>query len=100
MLLPSHNAISIRNATINDIPEITILFNEYRIFYKQQDDIHGAQKFLTQRIERNECVLLLAEEVGVACGFTQLYPILSSVIMPRTWLLNDLFVAEMHPKKE
>ena len=41
-----------------------------------------------------ESVVLLAQRDGVVVGFTQLYPIFSSVRTARTWLLNDLFVAE------
>jgi ribosomal protein S18 acetylase RimI-like enzyme len=37
-------------------------------------------------------VILLASLGGAAVGFTQLYPIFSSVSMRSAWLLNDLFV--------
>jgi GNAT superfamily N-acetyltransferase len=37
-------------------------------------------------------VVLVAERDGSAIGFTQLYPVFSSVRTARTWLLNDLFV--------
>jgi GNAT superfamily N-acetyltransferase len=38
--------------------------------------------------------VLVAERGPSAVGFTQLYPIFSSVRTARTWLLNDLFVVE------
>ena len=38
--------------------------------------------------------MLLAFQNDTPAGFTQLYPIFSSVRTARTWLLNDLFVAE------
>jgi ribosomal protein S18 acetylase RimI-like enzyme len=38
-------------------------------------------------------ILLARDEHGAALGFTQLYPLFSSVRMVRTWLLNVLFVA-------
>jgi GNAT superfamily N-acetyltransferase len=40
----------------------------------------------------NESVILVAGENNQPVGFTQLYPIFSSVSMCRAWLLNDLFV--------
>ena len=36
----------------------------------------------------------MAEERDELIGFTQLFPIFSSVSMKRTWLLNDLYVNE------
>lgn len=86
--------ISIRKATIDDVKKIAALFDGYRIFYKQSSDIAGAEKFISDRINKNESVIFLAEENNKAVGFTQLYPIFSSVGMKRTWLLNDLFVAQ------
>ncbi|OIR01179.1 mycothiol acetyltransferase [mine drainage metagenome] len=85
--------ITIRKATINDVAVIAPLFDGYRIFYKQTADLAGAEKFISDRINKNESVIFLAEENNKAVGFTQLYPIFSSVGMKRCWLLNDLFVA-------
>lgn len=84
--------ITIRKATINDVELIAPLFDGYRIFYKQTSDLVGAEKFISDRIKKNESVIFFAEENNKAVGFTQLYPIFSSVGMKRTWLLNDLFV--------
>lgn len=86
--------ITIRKATIDDIEMIVPLFDSYRIFYKQSSDIAAAKEFISERINNNESVIFLAEVNNKAVGFTQLYPIFSSVGMKRTWLLNDLFVAE------
>ena len=86
--------ISIRKAGINDVNSISALFDSYRIFYKQVSDPVAANKFIQESIKQNESVIFLAEENGMAVGFTQLYPIFFSVGLKRTWLLNDLFVAE------
>ena len=53
-----------------------------------------ARDFLRERLQRDESVILLATRDGVAVGFTQLYPMFSSVRTARIWLLNDLYVAE------
>ena len=86
--------IIIRNATISDLPQLSNLFDQYRIFYRKQSAPEEAKAFLQERIERNESVIFVAEENDQLLGFTQLYPQFSSTRMKRTWLLNDLFVHE------
>lgn len=84
----------IRKASKKDIEQLSVLFDKYRIFYKQQPDISLAKTFLKKRMKRKESVIFVAEERDELIGFTQLFPIFSSVSMQRTWLLNDLYVNE------
>jgi GNAT superfamily N-acetyltransferase len=84
----------IRRAKKKDIEKLSVLFDKYRIFYKQQSDIDNAKSFLKKRMKRKESVIFVAEERKELIGFTQLFPIFSSVSMKRTWLLNDLYVNE------
>jgi len=84
----------IRRATLEDLDLVAPLFDGYRRFYGQPADIPRAKAFLRERLERNESTILLAMRDGTAAGFTQLYPLFSSVRTARLWLLNDLFVAE------
>ena len=84
----------LRRATVDDLDAIAPLFDAYRRFYSQPGDLQRAGAYLYERMSRGESVVLLAERGGEAVGFTQLYPIFSSVRTSRTWLLNDLFVAE------
>jgi GNAT superfamily N-acetyltransferase len=84
--------ISIRKATKEDINELTDLFDLYRVYYHQPSDIAAAKKFLLQRMENEESVIFVAVRDQALVGFTQLYPIFSSVSLQRTWLLNDLYV--------
>ena len=84
----------IRRAKKKDIDKLSVLFDKYRIFYKQQSDIENARSFLKKRMKRKESVIFVAEERKELIGFTQLFPIFSSVSMKRTWLLNDLYVNE------
>lgn len=84
----------IRRADLDDLDALTHLFDGYRQFYKQSSDVEGARAFLRSRMERNESVIFLAEDEGqIALGFTQLYPMFSSVRMKPIWILNDLFVS-------
>lgn len=86
--------IRVRQATVDDIALIAPLFNEYRVYYKQASDVEAVKIFLQDRLLRNESIVFLALNDGEAIGFTQLYPIFSSVSLKRAWLLNDLFVHE------
>jgi len=84
---------SIHRATLADLDAVAPLFNAYRVFYSQPSDLARARDFLRERMGANESVVLLAHLEGQPAGFTQLYPLFSSVRTARTWLLNDLYVA-------
>ena len=85
---------TIRRASPADLDALVPLFDAYRVFYAQPSDPVRARDFLEARLAKNESTVLVAERGPSAIGFTQLYPIFSSVRTARTWLLNDLFVAE------
>ena len=83
---------SIHRATLADLDAVAPLFNAYRVFYSQPGDLQRARDYLQERMTLGESVVLLAQRDGEVVGFTQLYPIFSSVRTARTWLLNDLYV--------
>ena len=85
-------SLSIITATLEHLDLLVPLFEGYRHFYQQAPAPAAARNFLRGRIERDESVIFLALQDDRAVGFTQLYPIFSSVSMMRAWLLNDLFV--------
>ncbi|HEX5306903.1 MAG TPA: GNAT family N-acetyltransferase [Dyella sp.] len=85
--------LSIRTADVHDLPVLAPLFDGYRQFYGQGADLPRAHAFLAERFAHHESLILLAERDGEAVGFTQLYPLFSSVRTARVYLLNDLFVA-------
>lgn len=86
--------LQIKQASIDDINIVAPLFNAYRIFYNQASDMAGATNFLYERIVQNQSTLFIAFINGQAVGFTQLYPIFSSVSLRPALLLNDLYIAE------
>lgn len=85
---------TIRRASTADLDALVPLFDAYRMFYAQASDPVRARDFLSERLAKAESAVLVAERGPSAVGFTQLYPVFSSVRTARTWLLNDLFVAE------
>lgn len=83
----------IRNAQEKDLRQLSILFNDYRVFYRKEADLEGAFSFLQERIRNNDSEIFVCEsDEQVLMGFVQLYPLFSSTQMKKLWLLNDLFV--------
>lgn len=41
---------NIRKATIQDLLQLSELFDQYRVFYHKESDIPAAEKFLKERI--------------------------------------------------
>jgi ribosomal protein S18 acetylase RimI-like enzyme len=86
-------------ANIEHLQDVSELFNQYRVFYKQSSDIEAAKAFLRERFQKHDSIIFVARDNGLIVGFTQLYPSFSSVSMKRAWILNDLFVDEAFRKK-
>jgi GNAT superfamily N-acetyltransferase len=84
--------ITIRKAGKEDIEDLTVLFDLYRVWYHQPSDIAAARQFLLQRMEKQESVVLVAVQEDALVGFSQLYPVFSPVSLQPAWLLNDLYV--------
>ncbi|PAF21045.1 GNAT family N-acetyltransferase [Terribacillus saccharophilus] len=91
--------MNIIKASLQDIKEAAILFDQYRQFYKQAHDLSGAEAYITERLEKGDSVIFLAKDGDNCVGFTQLYPTFSSIGMKRAWILNDLYVAESARKE-
>ena len=84
---------TIQQADLNDLGLVAPLFEQYRLFYKKEPDQQGANDFIKARLENNDSVIFLAQVDGQPAGFVQLYPTFSSTTMQKSWILNDLFVA-------
>ncbi len=89
----------IHRATLADLDALVPLFDGYRVFYQQPGDPERARSFLRERLQRDDSVILIAMHAGAAIGFSQLYPLFSSVRTGRLWLLNDLYVAHDSRRK-
>ena len=91
--------IQIKQATDNYLKPLASLFDGYRVFYKQDSDVAAAETFLMERFKNNDSIIYLAFIGDEAVGFTQLYPLFSSVSMQPMFLLNDLYVDANHRNK-
>jgi ribosomal protein S18 acetylase RimI-like enzyme len=85
--------ITIREARQSDISAIADLFDQYRQFYEQPPKLSLAHAFITERLGKQESVILVAERDGSGLvGFCQLYPTFCSVEAKPIYVLYDLFV--------
>jgi ribosomal protein S18 acetylase RimI-like enzyme len=89
-------SLEVVTASFDHLPKLAPLFDAYRVFYGQASDVEAARAFLHERFTLGESIVFIAMlEAGSetrAVGFTQLYPMFSSVSLRRMWILNDLYV--------
>jgi GNAT superfamily N-acetyltransferase len=81
-------------ATLNHLNEFALLFDKYRVFYRQPSDVERGKAFLKERISNNETVTFLIKTDNKIVGFAQLYPLYHYKALERQWLLSDLFVEQ------
>jgi ribosomal protein S18 acetylase RimI-like enzyme len=88
--------LEVITASVDHPPQLASLFDAYRVFYGQPSDVQAARAFLHERLMLGESTVFIAmleTDSGIrAVGFTQLYPMFSSVSLRRIWILNDLYV--------
>lgn len=85
---------AIRPLQAADLPAVAPLFDQYRQFYQQAPNLEAARRFMTERFERHESVVLVAQApTGALVGFCQMYPSFCSVEAAPIYTLYDLFVS-------
>jgi ribosomal protein S18 acetylase RimI-like enzyme len=85
---------AVRRAAAADVALVAPLFDAYRQFYGLAPDLALSLRFLSERLERAESIVMLAQSPQrEAVGFVQLYPTFSSLRAARVFVLYDLFVA-------
>lgn len=86
--------MSVTAVAVADLDALVPLFAGYLQFYQVPRSATEIYAFLLERLERGDAQLFIArDEHGMAQGFTQLYPLQSSLALAPAWLLSDLFVA-------
>ena len=91
-----------QEATIEDLNQLTNLFDQYAVFYKKPSDYDKHFAYLKERIENNEAIIYFAfddEKPEKAIGFTLVYVTFSSLALNKILILNDLFVDSNIRKK-
>ncbi|WP_269684176.1 GNAT family N-acetyltransferase [Flavobacterium lacustre] len=85
----------IRKATLQDLDQVTRLFDEYVVFYKNPSNYEKHKAYLKERLENNEATVFLAFDENnqdKAIGFALIYVTFSSLALNKIVILNDLFV--------
>lgn len=86
-------ATAIRQAVIGDLEQLSVLFNHYRQFYEQPNDLVLAAQFIKSRLNQRDSIIFVAvNDAQKLIGFCQLYPTFCSVIAAPICVLYDLFV--------
>jgi ribosomal protein S18 acetylase RimI-like enzyme len=87
------HTVQTRVATLADLGATAPLFDAYRQFYGRPADLALASRYLRERLENGESVILLASKPNEAVvGFCQLYPTFCSVEAQPIYALYDLYV--------
>ena len=82
-------------AELKHLEELGRLFNLYRIFYEEEDDIEKATNYITARFNNEDSIIFVSRsQDSTLNGFVQLYPSYCSVSTIPILILYDLFVDE------
>ncbi|WCO02819.1 GNAT family N-acetyltransferase [Psychroserpens ponticola] len=91
--------MNIYQAKYKNLETLVPLFDAYRVFYKQESNLDDANTFLKELLKKEKSVIYIATINNKTVGFTQLYPLFSSVSMKPMYLLNDLYVDSNYRNK-
>lgn len=81
--------------TLEQLDVLAGLFNDYRIFYEQEDDLAASRAFIQANLEKERSkIFLLLDGDRKPVGFSQLYPATCSLAMRPYYYLSDLYVAK------
>lgn len=93
-------SIYIEEANLEALNQITVLFNQYMIFYGQASNPNKYRDYLKARLEKQQADIFMAyDEHQTALGFVLNYTSFSSVSLGKIIVLNDLFVMPQHRQK-
>ena len=88
------HSIKISEATKAEAAAIAPLFDAYRQFYQYPPDLALANRYIAERIDKADALILLAQDASAqALGFCQLYPTFCSLEAKPIYALYDLYVA-------
>lgn len=85
--------LTVREATLEDLHALGILFDGYRQFYELPRNVQAATDYIGDRLKRRDSVILVAaDDRHRLVGFCQLYPSWCSLAGAPIYVLYDLFV--------
>ncbi|PAC26859.1 N-acetyltransferase [Flectobacillus sp. BAB-3569] len=86
--------MQITKASESHLELLVLAFDTYRVHFGQTSDLIKTSNFLKERFAQNSSTIFIAldDSNGALAGFTQLYPVYSTLKLESVWLLNDMFV--------
>ena len=92
--------MNIITASLENLNQITSLFDQYMVFYGKESNIEKHREFIRSRLLYDESTIFLAlNNENQPAGFVQNYYCFSSVSLGRIVILNDLFVVPKFRKQ-
>ena len=92
--------IQIKPVTQDELNQVTVLFNQYMIFYGQASSPNQYRDYLKARLDKQEADIFMAyNDQQETMGFVLNYTSFSSVSLGKIIILNDLFVLPEHRQK-
>ncbi len=89
----------VKRATVEDLHQLSILFDEYRQFYGASSNIDLSYKFLKQRFENQESVIFIHAKDEVITGFVVLYQGFYSISCSSYYILDDVYVTPVYRRQ-
>ena len=89
----------VRRATLEDLNQLAVLFDEYRQFYGASSNLKQSYNFLKQRFENKESVIFIHFKDDVFTGFVLLYLGFSSVACSNYYILDDVYVTPIYRRQ-
>ena len=89
----------VRRATLEDLNQLAVLFDEYRQFYVASSNLKQSYNFLKQRFENKESVIFIHVKDDVFTGFVLLYLGFSSVACSNYYILDDVYVTPIYRRQ-
>ncbi len=89
----------VRRATVEDLNQLAVLFDEYRQFYGASSNLKQSYDFLKQRFENKESVIFIHVKDDVFTGFVLLYLGFSSVACSTYYILDDVYVTPVYRRQ-
>ena len=89
----------VRRATLEDLNQLAVLFDEYRQFYGASSNLKQSYNFLKQRFENKERVIFIHVKDDVFTGFVLLYLGFSSVACSNYYILDDVYVTPIYRRQ-
>ena len=89
----------VKRATLEDLDQLAVLFDEYRQFYGASSNLSLSAAFLKQRFENQESVIFIHVKDDVFTGFILLYLGFSSVACSTYYILDDVYVTPTYRRQ-